>query len=365
VSAGAVLVTGFPALRALHVVRELLAADSGRSVIALVHPERRPEAELRAAELETSSSRLELIEGNAAAIDFGLSGAAYSKICQRVQIMHASYSVTDANVSDALAHEINVGATREALELSEVAPNLTRLVFYSSVFVSGKRAGCVREDELDAGQAFRAPVERTLAIGERMLRRSKAPWLVLRSGHLLGDTELGRIEHISGPDALMLLVASLSPDLPVPVPSAGEVPLALTPVDYLARLGVFAAERVEPCRTLHVLAPDRVTLADFLTLVAEGLGRQLERGFNLATLTRALIGNPAARLLPQNARSLLEVLTSSAEYATEMVDQLTAAGAPRCPPLASYLGHLLDHLRERLHHGNLAARRTEAPFLVA
>jgi nucleoside-diphosphate-sugar epimerase len=353
-------------LRARHVLFALSQAEPDKQVFALVHPERRDEAREALAQPELSRAKVELIEGDPVAIDFGLSGPSYMELSRAVEVVHALYSITDASVGEQVAEQVNVGAARELAEFSRVASGLRSLILYSSVFVSGQRTGLVREGELEAGQAFRSPVERTLAVAERLLRRSGAPCTVLRSGHLLGEGERFALEAMSAPYLLMILLASAPSEVALPLLPSADTPVALTPLDYLARFGVFAARALAPGSTFHVLDPAQWPLRGFLGLVAERSGRKLAGGFNPTALTRALVGNPAARLLPQNVRSIFEVLTSSAEYATDNVAELVARGAPVCPSLESYLDRLLDHIRERIEHGNPApGRRHQAPFLVA
>ncbi|MGC4092170.1 MAG: SDR family oxidoreductase [Polyangiaceae bacterium] len=252
------------------------------------------------------------------------------------------------------------------MEFARAAPKLRAVVYYSSVFVSGQRTGAVGEAELESGQSFRGPVERTLALAERMLRDSRVPSIVLRAGHLLGDGERGAVEHLSGPFWLIAFIASASKDAPLPLLPGVEATLPITPVDYLADFGVFAGERAAPGSTFHVIDPRRPLLREFWVEVAERCGRRLESGFHPSSLTRLLAGNPALKSLPQHVRGVLEVLTSGAEYACDGATDLVSHGAPECPPFASYLDRLLEHVHERTQRGELFSQRRQAPpFLVA
>jgi len=362
---GSLLVTGFPALRARRVVRALLERSQHTQIAVLVQRERADEAREQLAS-ERQGARVSLIEGDPAAIDFGLSGQRYLELARAVRVVHAAYSITDAAAPERIAEAVNLGQARELIEFARVAPELRALVSYSSAFVSGQRTGVVSEAELEAGQSFRSPVERTLAIAERMLRDSRVPRIVLRSGHLLGDSERGAVEHLSGPYWLVAFIASASKDAPLPVLPGADAPLCITPVDYLARFGAFAGERAAPGSTFHVIDPNKLSLREFLGLVAERCGRRLEPGFHPSSLTRLFAGNPALKSLPQHVRSVLEVLTSGAEYSSDGAADLVSHGAPECPPFASYLDQLLEHVRERGARGELfSARRQSAPFLIA
>ncbi|MFO7180011.1 MAG: SDR family oxidoreductase [Pseudomonadota bacterium] len=362
-----ILVIGFPAARARHVLAELVRSEPEAELWALVHPERAEEARLRARDLGLSDpERLRIVEGDPAALDFGLSGKAYLELCDGIDVVHAAYSVQDPDTSEELAETVNVGAARELVELARASRRLEKIVFYSSVFVSGDRTGRVREHELEAGQGFRNAAERTQAIAERMLRRSGAKVIVLRAGHLLGGPTPGSTSRIVGPHLLMVLLVNAPLDTPFPLPPGAETRLPLTPLDFLARIGVHAAAEIPPGRTIHVVDPDAVTVRRFLELVAERSGHRLDTGFSLGAIPRALIGNPAARLLQSSLRGLFEVLSTSAEYDTEGIVEIATRGGPRCPSLSEYLDRWIESARVQIQPSALDVSRYEhAPFLVA
>jgi thioester reductase-like protein len=361
------LITGFPALRARRILSEVARRTPGGDLVALVHPSRLSEAQAVADELGFApGGRLELLAGDPASIDFGLSGRAYLELAARTRFVHAAYSIIDPDAGAVVLEKLNVGAARELAELSRVASRLERLVLYSSVFVSGDRNGRVREHELEAGQSFRNPAERSLAIAERVVRQSGVPLTVIRAGHLLGDSETGGIDRPSAPYLCVGLMLSTPPDAPLPLPPFAVATVPVTPVDYLARAGAAAPDVLPPGRTVHAIDPEPLTLGRFVELLAEQLGRRLDTGFNPGAMTRALIGNAAARLLPKSRRDVLETLATSGDYETDGAAELAAHGGPSCPPLTDYLGRIIEHVRLRLESGALEVKgRDDPPFLVA
>ena len=359
------LVTGFPAFRARNVLHELTRRHPEVEVVALVHPSRAAEARAAADELGLSDGSVTLVEGDPAAIDFGLSGADYLALAARVRVVHGAYSVTDPDLTDGV-ETLNVGAARELVEFARAASGLERLVLYSSVFVSGDRTGRVPEDELEAGQGFRNPTERSLAIAERLVRNSGLPFNVLRCGHLLGASDDGSIDRPSGPYLCAGILLSAPADTALPLPPFAEARLPVTPVDYLAELGASATELFAAGTTMHAIDPRPLTLGGFVRLLAEALGRDLDPGFSAGAMTRALLGNPVAKLLPKNRRGLLEILTTGGDYDTERAAELPSRGGPECPPLGEYLGKVIEHVRKRVDGGSLYPKLREEPaFLVA
>jgi len=359
------LLTGFPASRARNLLQELTRRHPDAEVVALVHPSRLPEARAVADELGLADTgRVTLLEGDPCAMDFGLPGAEYLRLSARVRVVHGAYSITDPDVADGV-ESLNVGAARELVEFARAAPGLERLVLYSSVFVSGDRSGHVAEDELEAGQGFRNPTERSLAIAERIVRKSELPFNVLRAGHLLG-TGAGDPERVSGPHLFAAILLSAPDETPLPIPPFAEARLPLTPLRYLAELGVATPGLFEPGITIHAVDPRPLTLGDFVRLLAEALGRSLDPGFNPGTMTRALLGNPIAKLLPKNRRGLLEILTTGGDYDTKRAAESPLRGGPDCPHVSEYLGALLDDVRRRVDAGALYPKPSEElAFLVA
>src|SRR5262245_45754122 len=86
------LVTGFPALRARTFVRHALASSPDLLLVLVVHPGLRARAEEAVEALPAAArARVELMSGNPAAIDFGLSGVSYLGLAGRVTRVHHFY----------------------------------------------------------------------------------------------------------------------------------------------------------------------------------------------------------------------------------------------------------------------------------
>src|SRR5260221_10497866 len=159
-----VLVTGFPSFRGRKMVEQLLSGSPTAQVYAIVHPKLSEQAKTFLGHLEPSErDRVVVYEGDAAAIDLGLSGVEYRELAGRVERIHHVAQVTYPGVSRKIAELVNVGAMREILEFARVCERLACLICHSSAQVSGSRTGLVLEEELSARQSFRSPVEETLA----------------------------------------------------------------------------------------------------------------------------------------------------------------------------------------------------------
>ena len=348
-SADSILVTGFPGLRARALAAAMLAGDRDARLTLLVHPNRRSDADA-ALSAFLARERVAVLEGDAAAIDFGLGGAAYRELAESVRVVHHAYQVVDLDAPADVAHTVNVGGAREMIELARAAKRLERLVVHSSVFVSGARSGIVLESELAAGQTFRSPVEESLALAEQMLsRHATLPFSVVRAPWVVGDSLTGEVDRLSGVYPLLVFIASAPRSTPLPVPPRSDGLLYAVPVDYVARAArIIAGHPNALKKTVHLVDPAAPTLRRFVELVAERLGQAIESSRNPAAFGRALVKNPGVGLLARKLRMVSELMGSDAQYDDKNARELLSPSRVECPPLESYLDVMLEHVERRV-----------------
>jgi thioester reductase-like protein len=358
-----VLLTGFPSLLSRTVCAEIVQSDPLAHVRAIVPPKFEKDASTFLDELPPEQrARVDLIEGDAAAIDMGLSGLEFKALAREVTHIHHCAQVTHLGVDEKAAERINVGGAREALELAGLCDKLRCLVFHSTAHVSGDRTGLVREDDLKEGQAFRSVVEETKARAEKVMRTvmGRVPIAVVRPATIVGDSRSGEVDRFDGPYLLILLVVTSPPDLALPLPGSGEEALNLVPIDWVARASV-ALGRDERARgrTFHLVDPQPFTTRKVFELVARAGGRRGPRGSIPANLAKALLRAPGLERIAKSPRALLETLTTPVTYDAHNSDELLASlSVPSCPPLESYVEKLVEYVKE--HVRRRRATKTEA-----
>lgn len=358
-----VLLTGFPSLLARAVCAEVLERDARARVVAVVRPKFMEEARAAADALTADRrKRLRFLEGDAAAIDFGLSGTELKAIAREVTRIHHCAQVSYLGVDRAAAERVNVGAAQEALEVARSCDRLECLVFHSTAHVSGDRRGVVLEDDLKAGQGFRTVVEETKARAERIVRgaMSRLPIAVIRPSTIVGDSRTGEVDRLDGPYLLVLLVVTSPPDLALPLPGRGDEPLNLVPIDWVARASVaIGRDPRSRGRTFHLVDPQPLTTREVFELVARVGGKRGPRGSIPANLAKALLRAPGLDRIAQSPRAFLETLTTRVTYdARNSLELLEDLGVPSCPPLESYVDKLVEHVQERVRQRR-ASRQME------
>lgn len=356
-----VLLTGFPSFTARKMCEELVSRD--RTLVhAVVHSkfEEGAREALDALPLE-QRARVNLLEGDAAAMDLGLSGAEWKSLAVEVDRIHHMAQVSYLGADRKLAEQVNVGGAREILEMAAACTSLKCLVFHSTAQVSGDRTGLVLEEELEKGQEYRNVVEETLARAEVLVRRAmpKIPVCVVRPTFVVGDSKTGEVDRFDGPYFLILLIVTSPPDFPLALPGRPDTPLHLVPVDYVVRAAsAIGRDPRAPGRTFHVGDPSPLPAKRIYELVAAAGGRRTPRGFIPANLTKALLRTPGIERLAKSPRAFLDALATRVSYSFANTTELLADTDIRCPPFESYVEGLVEYVQHRLREKR--AREDEA-----
>jgi thioester reductase-like protein len=347
-----VLLTGFPSLLSRAVCSEIVRSDAGARIFALVKSKAVEEARAHVDALPVEQrKRVRLVEGEVAAIDLGLSGAEFKSLAREVTRIHHCAQVTYLGADRKTAERVNVGGTREALELAACCQNLDCFVFHSTAHVAGDRRGVVLEEELKEGQSFRSVVEETKARAEKLVRGAmdRIPITVVRPSTVVGDSRTGEVDRFDGPYLFFLLVVTSPPDIALPLPGRGDEALNLVPIDWVARAAIsIGRDRRARGRTFHLVDPQPLTARRVFELVARAGGRPGPRGSIPANLAKALLRAPGLDRMVKSPRAFLETLTTPVTYDASNADEVLASlGVDACPPLETYVDRLVEYVQER------------------
>ncbi len=338
-------ILGFPRLLARGLASRLLALSPGTVVHMLVSPEQAEAFQAFSATLETTQRlRLHARIGRAFDTDLGLDAAdANAMLADTTHVFHAG-QLSQGPRAGLKRH--NVDALGRLVELCLDMPRLERLVVFSTAFVSGSRTGLILEDELEEGQRFRSPWERSMFDAERLLRRMMPllPVTVLRPGSMIGHSRTGEAETLDeGPSYLMRLLVRLPAEVPILLPGDGVVPLNIVPIDYVVRAACAVATKPEAVsRTLHITDPNPLSARRAFELLSDVARRRgpwtSEVG---ARLVRGLLRLPGLGALAPTQVSLFENLDQRVEYDCAGTLDLLADTGLVCPPFEAYADTLV------------------------
>ena len=124
-----VLLTGLPSFAARTTCEEIVRSSPKTLVFALIVPKFEAEARdfLDALPME-QRSRVQLVEGDAAAMDLGLSGAELKQLASEVDRIHHIAGVSYLGVDRPTAEHVNVGGAHEIIEFARACRSLKCLV---------------------------------------------------------------------------------------------------------------------------------------------------------------------------------------------------------------------------------------------
>ena len=349
------LVTGFPNMRASHLVSHLLERGAG-DVWVVVPTREVPRVERFAAELPVAGrARFRWFIGEPSAIDMGLGGSEYRELCRHVTTIQHLAQATGPTFGKEAYEEINVGGMREALELATAAERLTALVAHSSVVVSGDRQGHVTEAELASGQRFAGPGPATLARAELMARRrmDRLPIVVLRSGQVVGPSTTGAVETLEGVYLLILLILNSPQDLSALLPDWGEAPLHVVPVDhFVAAADALGHHPTARGLTLQLTDPAPMTVRLAFNRCMKIRERLAEEGLAVPPPSTAFRRDGVLRDSLQSIlwrpRTFINSTFRKVRYGTELCQRLLGEHGLACPPLESYFEQLVRHVAQAI-----------------
>lgn len=178
-------------------MRTLVIGSPGPLLDEVVEQLQLKEIEVRI--LGASVSIAEVLEGDATAIDFGMSGGRYLELREWTdEVLIAIEPDLSSYRNPAEARPVKI-----ALEVCEFVEASTRpigVTFLSSLLIFGGASGHVGEGDFRVGQSFGNPLEESLALAEKIIRETfgmARALKILRVAPLVGSRRRGVVDQSS------------------------------------------------------------------------------------------------------------------------------------------------------------------------
>ncbi|MGO9959357.1 MAG: SDR family oxidoreductase [Solirubrobacteraceae bacterium] len=354
-----VLFTGFPGFLASALLPGILSR-TGDDATCLVQSKFADLASQRVEQLTAADAslagRIRLVEGDITRPGLGLDDSDPHTV---TEVWHLA-AVYDLAVKRDLAMRVNVDGTRNVLDALGGFPNLKRLHYFSTCYVSGRYAGPYSEDDLEVGAPFNNHYEETKHLAEAEVRRRMAaglPATIYRPAIVVGDSRSGETQKYDGP--YFILQWLLRQPRYAVLPLAGDptaTRLNVVPRDFIIdAVGHLSGHPNSEGRTYQLADPHPLTVAELADTLAGATGRKLVTVPVPRTLAKqALRHVPGAYAVLKIPAEAVDYFAHPTHYLTNHTDSDLAGSGIQVPPLRDYIDRLVRFMRANPDIGSAA-----------
>jgi thioester reductase-like protein len=342
-------ITGFPGFIADRLL-ERLARKQSRFIL-LVQPSwlDRARAEIDRIVSLTGHSRddFRIVEGDITQPNLGLTPADVELAKQQTTRVFHLAALYDLAVPREPAMLVNVGGTRNVLELARSLPSLRQFHHVSTCYVAGKREGVILETELQHNAGYRNFYEESKHLSELEVDSVKnvLPVTIHRPAVVCGDSRTGETVKYDGVYYLILYLLRF-PSLSSINIGNHEVSLNLVPVDFVVdAMAALASDEKAIGKTLQLADPEPISTNELFNTIArsiKGRGSRLTAPRSGVYYFLMLPPSPKITGLPHSAVPYFFVKQL---YDTSQAQTLLAPHGINCPPFASYVDKIVDFVK--------------------
>jgi thioester reductase-like protein len=246
---------------------------------------------------------------------------------------------------------VNVSGTQHVLGLLRRAPNLHRLHYVSTCYVSGTHRGRFMETDLECGQGFHNHYEATKYEAEVLVRRAMqdgVPCTVYRPSVVVGDSRTGETQKFDGPYFVIRFILRQRRVAVLPVVGNQEDhTLNVVPSDFVVdAIEHLSTAEVPPGLTFHLADPAPPTNEEFIRAIGEVAGiRVIQIPLPRSVAKGALAHVPGLARFMGIPAAAVEYFTHPADYDTSRALSYLEPAGIRPPALLDYLPTLMDFLQ--------------------
>ncbi len=349
-----VFFTGFPGFLGSELLPRILARSPENRAACIVQDKFADLARSRSQQLierqPDLQDRIELVSGDITEPDLGLGAERERLAAETTEVYHLA-AVYDLSVRRTVGMRVNVDGTRYLLDFAADCPQLSRLQYVSTCYVSGRYAGIFGEDDLERGLRFNKHYEVTkylaeVEVQERM--RQGLPATIYRPSIVVGDSRTGATQKYDGPYFVIRWMLRQRSIAVVPVvgdPTA--VRINLVPRDFVVEAIAYLSGLEASHGNVYQLAdPEPLTVDELLEVVGRAAGRRVLRfPLPLAAAKAAIDWVPGVYRLMKIPSSSVDYFAHPTHYTCHNTLRDLEGSGIAAPPFPSYVERLMDFVR--------------------
>ncbi len=346
-----VFVSGFPGFIAGRLVRRLAA--EGARFILLTQPAfvttARAEAAAIASETGVEVDRFRIVEGDITESNLGLSQAELENARRETTALFHLAAIYDLAVDENIAVSVNVGGTRNVNQFAKSIEYLKRYHYVSTCYVSGKRQGVIKEDQLRHNAGFRNHYEETKYLAETEVEalKSELPITIHRPAVVCGDSHTGATAKYDGIYYLIHYLRRWPGGLTLLNIGNREVRLNLVPVDFVIEAMVALAKDDRAIgATVQLADPAPLTTHQLFDEISKAVGGRDSFATLPAGIVYPVLRLPLAPKLTGLPYSAVPYFFLEQTYDTTIASALLEPHGIRCPSFPEYVGALVNFVAE-------------------
>ena len=344
-------ITGFPGFIANRLLERLARKDC--RFILLVQPSlaaRAVEERARLAQLSGRSlSDFQIVTGDISEPRLALTATDLDVVQQQTTRAFHLAAVYDLAVPQDLAMRVNVGGTRNVVDLAHSMPHLRQFHHVSTCYVAGKREGVILETELRHDAGYRNYYEESKYLAELEVEKAKPelPLTIHRPAVVCGDSQTGETGKYDGVYYLIHYLLRWPSVLSLMNIGNHEVSLNLVPVDFVVdAMAALAFDERAIGKTLQLADPSPLTTHELFNSIAKSIDGHKSRITAPATWVRFLLMLPPSPKITGLPHHAVPYFFVKQLYDTSQAQQLLAPHGIHCPPFESYVDRIVDFARQ-------------------
>jgi thioester reductase-like protein len=340
-------ITGFPGFIANRLLERLAQKDC--NFILLVQPSLLGRARDEIARIAPLSGRdvadFKFVEGDISVPQLALSAADLDLVQQQTTRVFHLAAVYDLAVPEELAMRVNVGGTRNVVELARTLSNLRQFHHVSTCYVAGKREGVILETELRHDAGYRNYYEESKYLAELEVESAKQdlPVTIHRPSVVCGDSRTGETGKYDGVYYLIHYLLRWPSMLSTINIGNHKVSLNLVPVDFVVDgMAALAFDERAINRTLQLADPAPLTTNQLFNAIAKSIDGHKSKITAPAKWVRFFLMLPPSPKITGLPHHAVPYFFVKQLYDSTNAQELLAPHGIRCPPFEAYVDKIVN-----------------------